>query len=201
MPLPNDKGRFSDPLAPIAHWNRLETTRQSTVSPGRGRAQRRAGLDHVEDLGPGLPEARAAVVAGEEDDRVLLQVECPQLGQDRADAVVHRAQGRRVGPAALLVAERREAAEVLLGGLDRHVLARLGQVEEEGPVLVALDEPDRLLVQHVGQVAAESRRPARSGRSGRWIRRPCTGRSPRRQNPWRTGSTGRSDVRAPPWSD
>ena len=33
----------------------------------------------------------------------------------------------------------------------------MGQVEEERPVLVPLDEPYRLVVQHVGQVALESR--------------------------------------------
>ena len=64
----------------------------------------------------------------------------PQLGEDFAHAVVDRAQGRRVGPPLLLVGERGKAAEVFFGRLDRHVLARLGQVEEERPVLVPLDE-------------------------------------------------------------
>ena len=56
-----------------------------------------------------------------------------------------------------LVAERREAAQILLGRLDRHVLRRVGKVEEERPVFVLLDELHRLPIQHVGQIALESR--------------------------------------------
>ncbi len=59
----------------------------------------------------------------------------------------------RVGPPQLLVREVREAAQIFLGRLQRHVQGRLGQVEEERPVLVPLDEIHRLLIEHVGQIA------------------------------------------------
>ena len=119
-----------------------------------------------------------ALVAGIDDQRVIVEPQPPEGVHDRADAIVHAtglggdpADGRRVVEEFLVVEEpgmhriAREAEERLVRIISRVAIAPgmlqqvaqpvgpvVGEIEEERPVLVPLDESHSALGPEVGQV-------------------------------------------------
>ena len=101
-----------------------------------------------------LIAAHAAVVAGENHQRVLGQPKLIELRQDAANAFVDARDHRRVRRI-VMPARRRlvlEPLDQLLLRLVRRVHAEVRQVQEERLVLVPLDEIDRAVRQKIGQV-------------------------------------------------
>ena len=89
---------------------------------------------------PGGREGRRpAVVAEEENQRVLFQMMFAELGQHRANRIVHGRLHGGIG-AASLVRNAREAGKILLGGLQRRMNRVEGEVTKPWFRLVFLDE-------------------------------------------------------------
>ena len=103
--------------------------------------------------------ADAAVVAGEDQHRVVGQLELVEHRHDPADALIdagdHRGVGRVVVPADAGLVGLNFAISSFLAWCGR-VDGEVRQIEEERPVLVPLDEVDRLVGQEVGQVLRPS---------------------------------------------
>ena len=96
---------------------------------------------------------RAAVVAGEEDDRVVAQALLVEFGDDAADLNVQLRDHRRIGSA-----ERIGDGLVFVDGGLRRLIGRVrgerGEIEEERLLAVLLvDQPDRVVADQVGVVA------------------------------------------------
>ena len=88
---------------------------------------------------------RAAVVAREEDDRVVAQPLLFECGDNAADLLVERRDHARVGPP-LLILDRGVTVAVLLGHLIGRVGGQRGEVEEERLLRVlGLDQLDRFV--------------------------------------------------------
>ena len=88
---------------------------------------------------------RAAVVAREEDDRVLAQPFLLERGDDAADLIVQRRDHAGIGPP-LLILDRGVTVAVLLGHLIGCVGGQRGEVEEERlRRVLGLDQLDRFV--------------------------------------------------------
>ena len=93
---------------------------------------------------------RRSVVAGEDDERLLVEAVLPKFLEDGADRVIEGADHRRID-AFGLVLELREPRVVFFRGFQRNVRSIEGEVEEERLVLVTLNEVDSLACQLFGQ--------------------------------------------------
>ena len=102
---------------------------------------------------------RAAVVAGEHHQRVVLETVLPQRVEHLPHGTVERADHRGVD-ALGVVRDAWERVVVGAQGLQRRVRRVERQIEEEGAVPVGRDRPRRFLRQVVGHVGA--RREARA---------------------------------------
>ena len=103
---------------------------------------------------------RAAVVAGENNQGVVIQALVFEVLQHAADVAVQRADHGRVD-AGGMVCNVRQGVVVLARGLQRVVRRVVGQVHEKGVLLVRVDGFDRLVGQVVGHVARRLKRLAR----------------------------------------
>jgi len=92
---------------------------------------------------------QAAVVGGEDDDRVLVELQAFQRGADRPEGIIDALDERGVGgvllPQVRLLRGLRLVSRDHLGlAAERRMHGVVRQVQEEGLLLVGLDEPDRL---------------------------------------------------------
>ena len=97
--------------------------------------------------------SRRAVVRREEDERVLLEAVVAERVKNPADAAVEGADHGGVDAQAMLF-DVRQRVVVGLQRLQRRMHGPVREVEEERPIPVGLDDPDRLVGVVVGQVAA-----------------------------------------------
>ena len=86
---------------------------------------------------------RRSIVAGEDDERLLVEAVLPKRLEDGADRVIEGADHRRVDALGLAL-KLREPLIVLVRGFQRNVRRIEGKVEEKRLVLVSLDEVDSL---------------------------------------------------------
>ena len=103
---------------------------------------------------------RSSVVTDVEDEGLLGELELFEFGNDGSDAVVH---GRDHGEG-LTTSFRhfvREAVEVMFGRIEGDVRSAVGEVEEEGIVLLLLNERERIF----GTIV-EMKNGVRDGASG-----------------------------------
>ncbi len=108
-----------------------------------------AGLEHV-----GRVEEGGAVVAGEEHDGLLGEAIGVELVEQPADALVHPLDHGIGGGDDAVQALLQMSVGHAVGRLEGRVRRAVGEVQEEGRTLVAVDEGHGFLGQDVGHVAA-----------------------------------------------
>src|SRR5262249_46765768 len=99
--------------------------------------------------------ARTAVVAEEEDQRVLVLSRFAEMGRDTPDRVVQTDEQRQIAAPLAIGDGFRDTVAVFLQQLQRGVDRVVGEVEEPRLVLVALDEGQRFIREQLGGVAIE----------------------------------------------
>ena len=141
---------FSLPAEDVRHAN------AAFVQHSFAALERRVVGDAVFVEAGALVAADAAVVAGENDERVFGQAELVERRHDSADAFVDAGDHRRVGRV-LVAADGRlvfELRDQFLLRFVRRVDAEVRQIQEERLILVPLDEIDGVIGEKVGQVLA-----------------------------------------------
>ncbi len=97
--------------------------------------------------------AGRAIVAGEDEDGIVGETFGLHCVHDATDAAVERTDHGRVDAGAMRF-DVADGVVVGLGGLQRRVHAPFGDIEEEGPVSVGVDDLDRLVGPPVSEIAA-----------------------------------------------
>ena len=103
---------------------------------------------------------RAAIVTGEDDERIVVKPLVLQRLQDVADITIKRTDHRRIDAQAVVL-DHRQGIIVFLLCLQRRMRRIESQVDEERTILVRLDRGDSLIAEIVGHIfVRRKRRPA-----------------------------------------